>query len=229
MAEKFYYQQAPIILGVAGIVITIIGGTIDQYLYHMDNNSWRIWLAMMLVFAFIGFKLGKLVKKLEIYACEDYLTGLYNRRQYNKLLENEVQRQSRTHLPFSIAMIDVDNFKLVNDSYGHKTGDNVLIKLAQIFRDNIRAIDTVSRWGGDEFAIIFPETDAEAAFQAAERMRFAVEKADVAICHATISIGIVCCSTEMRLEDLLTLADEAMYEAKRGKNTAFILKPSLAP
>jgi diguanylate cyclase (GGDEF)-like protein len=119
--------------------------------------------------------LGTFVKKLHQGANIDSLTGLYNRRCFYERIKYEMEKMKRTKLPLSLALIDIDSFKSVNDTYGHLEGDKVLVKLAGIFKTQARSGDTIVRWGDEEFAMILPETDRKGALTFAERIRVLVE------------------------------------------------------
>ena len=156
----------------------------------------------------------------------DALTFLYNRRRIVKELQDEVIRAERYNSILSISVVDVDHFKAVNDTYGHTTGDEVLRKVAQQLRDHIRQPDTVGRYGGEEFLILLPNSDAHAAAEQASRLCKVVRESTIQINHSeqtiqvTISIGVAQFKHGVDTwETLLNRADSAMYEAKkRGRN-----------
>lgn len=167
-----------------------------------------------------------LLTKLELQARQDYLTGLNNRGYFMELAEREIKKASRYGHNFTILMLDIDNFKLINDTYGHKAGDRVLVTLADIFRKTLRVVDIEGRIGGEEFAILLPETDREGAVIVAERLRSSVEDCeillpsfDMPMCF-TVSIGVSAPgSVDYNLDALLSQADDALYRAKHtGRN-----------
>jgi len=149
-------------------------------------------------------------------AMTDALTGLYNKAYFLEALKNEVARSQRSQRPISLLLFDLDNFKEYNDSYGHPKGDELLKQLGEVIRANARTLDIASRYGGEEFAIILPETGHDAAFAIAERLRKAVQDT----CPTTVSIGVcTCVNASASPETLLNEADKALYVAKRnGKN-----------
>lgn len=162
---------------------------------------------------------------LEKQAHFDFLTGLCNRRHFLERAEAELNRSQRYEKDLSILMIDVDNFKRINDTYGHKSGDLVLQKIANIFQSTLRDVDIAGRIGGEEFAVLLPETCIDKALDVAERLRTEVAGACVEADQAssiqfTISIGIATkLSLNEKLDDLLSFADTALYEAKdAGRN-----------
>lgn len=154
----------------------------------------------------------------------DALTGLANRAYLIAAVEREIERGTRYGRGFCLLMADLDNLKGVNDSYGHRTGDRVLVGVADVIRDGVRRIDTSARLGGDEFVVLLPETDPTGAFVAAEKIRQGVAamrtiERDEPI-PVSVSIGLVAWPDDgATLDQLIDAVDEAMYAAKqRGKN-----------
>jgi diguanylate cyclase (GGDEF)-like protein/PAS domain S-box-containing protein len=159
---------------------------------------------------------------LEEQAHFDFLTGLFNRRYFMEKSEAELARSQRYQSDLSMLMIDLDHFKKINDSYGHKSGDLVLQKIGQVFLSTLREVDIAGRMGGEEFAILLPETCIDEALDVAERLRSKVAEARVQIEYAnsiqvTISIGVATKSSQNEpLDGLLSRADMALYESKAG-------------
>jgi diguanylate cyclase (GGDEF)-like protein len=172
---------------------------------------------------------------LEELSTSDALTGLYNRRFLNQRLEEELSRSDRQNLKFSIMLLDLDHFKNYNDLCGHLVGDKALKKVALLLRRSARDMDIVSRFGGEEFCIVLPESTAEAARLVAERMRIAVEKEpfvkeeELPSGRLSISIGIASYPEDGKdQESLLNAADLAMYQAKtNGRNRVQLFTPGL--
>jgi diguanylate cyclase (GGDEF)-like protein len=159
--------------------------------------------------------------KLRQTADTDALTGLRNRRAFDVALKLEVGRFERYGRPIALLMVDADHFKAVNDQHGHEAGDHVLQHIARTVRSCIRDIDTAARFGGEEFAVLLPETPIAQARQVAERIRAAIAASDVAYngrsIPLTASIGVAGAPESVPSADLLlTAADENLYEAKRG-------------
>ena len=165
-------------------------------------------------------------QELEYWARFDPLiTGVANRRYFVEIVEAEMARSSRYGKSPSILMMDIDQFKEVNDAHGHQAGDIVLQALYETCKIVLREVDTVGRWGGDEFAILLPETPPAIAAQVAERLRGAIENTVVPLemhspLHFSVSIG---CASRITKDDnmdtILNLADKALYDAKRtGRN-----------
>lgn len=159
-------------------------------------------------------------KKVEQLSVTDPLTGLYNRMKLNELMNSEITRARRYRTRFSVIMIDIDDFKQVNDIYGHHAGDIALKQLALILRDYSRSTDLSFRYGGEEFLLLCPETDLQSALVLAEHLRRDVEKAHIAkVGKLTISAGVSTFKSSDSSLSLINRADSSLYEAKRdGKN-----------
>lgn len=150
----------------------------------------------------------------------DGLTKLYNRKKLDALLDAEISRAGRKNGVFCIAIMDVDDFKKINDTYGHLVGDNKLRVISMALKNNFRKSDIAGRWGGEEFLIILPDTDLEAAQIVVERVRQAIEETSCTkLPKMTVSFGVAEYSGSMQATELLNRADKALYQAKRtGKN-----------
>lgn len=168
----------------------------------------------------------RLERELEYQAHTDVLTGLHNRRHFFELAEQELARSKRYGKRLSLLMLDVDQFKILNDTYGHHVGDTVLQKLSEICMHTLREIDIAGRIGGEEFAILLPETMADHALEVAERLRLAIAGATVPQEHGdcpvrfTVSIGVTSLvATDSQVDEMLRRADTALYVAKQaGRN-----------
>jgi diguanylate cyclase (GGDEF)-like protein len=158
---------------------------------------------------------------LEALAAIDWLTGIYNRRHFETLARAELARCQRYLRPLSILMIDIDHFKAINDRFGHSAGDRVLQTVAAVCRAAKRDSDVVARVGGEEFALMLPETTEEAATQFAERLRHQIRDCAPTVegekLAVTVSIGIAAANLRTAgIESLLRCADQALYQAKRS-------------
>jgi diguanylate cyclase (GGDEF)-like protein len=162
--------------------------------------------------------------KLQKLASTDSLTGLYNRRYFLSVLENEFSRSKRYHSPLSAVLLDIDHFKLVNDTYGHPVGDKVLMDLSNIITGELRKSDIAARLGGDEFIILLPETDQNNALIFSNRLRVNIEKSlssiDLGQNSLTISVGVSEINQDCHTsEDILHHCDQALYNSKNlGRN-----------
>ncbi|GAC16925.1 hypothetical protein GLIP_4314 [Aliiglaciecola lipolytica E3] len=165
-------------------------------------------------------KLSSINKQLHRLSQEDHLTKLLNRRAIDNALKRELTRSERFDHPLSLLMIDVDNFKQINDGFGHVFGDQVLVDISQCIKKHIRDVDYVGRMGGDEFLVILIETNQDNALQIADRMRNEVMNLNNQHkdCHVSISVGLTVAQGESVVA-LLEKADKALYLAKKaGKN-----------
>lgn len=175
--------------------------------------------ADLLLFLLLGFMFRMLRQKYDEanhLALRDALTQALNRRSLTEMAEYQLVTAKRYHRPFSLAFIDIDNFKAVNDLLGHNEGDRLLCRVADIMRSILRNTDLVARWGGDEFVVTLPETGAQEAMDAVNRLREALQEAmDTEGWPATFSIGLVTCEGPVcSWEEILTKADTLMYQVK---------------
>ncbi|EDP75288.1 GGDEF domain-containing protein [Hydrogenivirga sp. 128-5-R1-1] len=159
-------------------------------------------------------------KKLKELASTDPLTGLPNRREIMNFLDFEFNRAKRNGTPLSVAVIDLDDFKFINDTYGHVAGDEVLKSLASLIRRNLRSTDMVGRFGGEEFVVVMPDTPLNTAVKVMERLRRVVEETYFEpIGSVSISVGVAQLREGDDVSNLLSRADGKLYQAKReGKN-----------
>lgn len=170
-------------------------------------------------------------KELRIQADYDPLTNLFNRRVFLDLLRKNKSLSIRTKIPASLLMIDIDHFKSINDKHGHQVGDQVLTDFAKRVKRNLREEDVVARIGGEEFAILLPNTDKESSLQFAERLRTSFEKNPANTSNGeifySISIGVITFDELMSTEEALRFSDLAMYQAKKnGRNLVAYFNPN---
>jgi diguanylate cyclase (GGDEF)-like protein len=162
-------------------------------------------------------RLRSIQDQLYHLATNDSLTGLVNARSFAARLTQELERNRRYPRPLALIYLDLDDFKVINDSHGHQTGDAVLRLVAEAMRSSVRQADIVGRLGGDEFAVLMPETDPALADQAAERLAAGLRNRFKGTPTVTASIGVVSCTVaDANTDELLRRADQAMYEAKRA-------------
>ena len=163
-------------------------------------------------------------------ATTDSLTGLFNRRHFMDKLQEEIARYARYRTPLSIALLDVDHFKKINDEYGHDAGDFVLTEMGTLLRSAVRSTDSACRYGGEEFLIVFPSTDLMGSEVFGERLRAQISKHNFYYDHnyipVTVSVGLAEAYPEISNPDLLLkLADKALYAAKKdGRNRVISYK-----
>jgi diguanylate cyclase (GGDEF)-like protein len=171
----------------------------------------------------------ELQHKLERLAQKDPLTDLYNRRRMDELLNIEKSRVERNNNQFSLILCDIDHFKQVNDTYGHETGDKVIIAVADILKQSLRQQDFISRWGGEEFLIALPDTDINQAIIVAEKIRTSCENTIVSNAghnvHFTMTLGIDVFDNSKDIKATIAAADAALYEGKQtGRNLVICFK-----
>ncbi len=172
---------------------------------------------------------NRILSKLENLAITDGLTKLYNLRHFYNQLEIEIDRSNRYGHPLALLLLDIDNFKMYNDTYGHLEGDKVLVRLGQIIKSCLRTMDCAYRYGGEEFTIILPETTGKEAKNVAHRIKTSVEIESFFpesgdIVNITISIGVTEYSRKEPLTTVIKRADRAMYNSKaKGRNAISFL------
>ncbi|MFH0739186.1 MAG: GGDEF domain-containing protein [Candidatus Omnitrophota bacterium] len=185
-----------------------------------DNEKFHILGQQFL----LGIKRAILYQRVQELAITDTLSGVFSRRYYLERFKEEIERSQKFNYSFSCLMIDIDHFKNYNDHYGHLVGDAILRELSKTIKENIRQIDLIGRYGGEEFSIILTETDKEQAKFAAERIRHSVESRYIRVydedLRVTISIGISTFPGDgKQMEALIDNADSALYYAKQnGRN-----------
>ena len=182
------------------------------------NSIMRLGFFLMATFSLSAMK--ELLEKEQTFARNDFLTGVANSRAFNEIAKIEIDRSVRFSRPFTIAYIDIDNFKQVNDTLGHSQGDKLLQSVAKTIIANTRSIDIVSRLGGDEFAILFPESNEENAKTAINKVqKELLSSVTNDKWPVTFSIGVVTCYKSCNLDELIKEADNLMYTVKAsGKN-----------
>lgn len=220
MRSKFFIMHAPLIIAIAVVSLHLIGFIAEKY--FLQTTSVWIWLLVAFVDLIFGFKSGRLIQQLYKGRFKDSLTGLNNREFFYLFLRDALIKTRAGTKYTALIMIDIDDFKQVNDRYGHIAGDQVLKMVAEVFRKHIRTNDVAVRWGGEEFAIVLPGTPAEGAHLLAERLRKQVEKQEFVykgrLLQVTISLGVVAVDEYIAVEELVELADKALYKAKSKKN-----------
>lgn len=207
-------------------VLALMGSGIGIFIYLIQDSlfpsnpalSHRIaGILFSLILASTGLICGRLIHSLHQCAHRDQLTDLWNSRYFYSQLTKELAKMKKTKSSLCMAMIDLDDFKLVNDTYGHVIGDEVLRGIGMILVRNTREQDIVVRLGGDEFVIIFPETSLECTSTLVEGLRGLIESSKECR-QVTISVGVLLVEAETEVGELLKIVDERLYKAKKTKN-----------
>ncbi|WP_331773932.1 GGDEF domain-containing protein [Sulfurospirillum sp. 1612] len=218
---------------ISASIVIMISSFSFFYLTHQEFIMHLFWILSATSFGFLGaFLLERANKKNFLHtkalaksAQTDTLTKLYNRAKFDNVLSYELQRNRRRNDPIGLAMIDIDYFKSVNDTFGHHIGDMFLIEISQLIKHNIRETDFLARWGGEEFALICVETDIEGMNTLVENIRIAVEQHSFqTIGKKTMSAGVSVYHEGDTNTSLTARADQALYLAKNsGRNNIKIL------
>jgi diguanylate cyclase (GGDEF)-like protein len=215
--------------GLAGAVASAVARTaadlLGGHVYSSPLNLvWNMGMRLVL-FTAVAILISAVRRNVDherALARVDHLTGAANTRSFLEMLAAEAERSRRYSRPFTIAYFDMDNFKSVNDSFGHSKGDELLRLVVSIIRSHVRASDVIARLGGDEFALLLPETDETAARSAISKIQSQILKAmQAGKWPVTVSIGSLTSSDGNEdIEDLIRRADNLMYKAKlKGKNS----------
>lgn len=217
------------VVNLAGLLGVAYGSA--QELTVQEESVIRSILSVMVMVVGSSKALSRTLSELEYYSTHDPLTGLHNRRYFNEMLDYEVGRSERHNHEFTVLMLDLDDFKDVNDTYGHPCGDSVLRQIAETMHATMRKGDLATRIGGDEFAIILTETGREGAMVVAEKLRtelreISFESSDGKTFHITTSIGLVTFPGDAQnVSDLMTGVDIGLYRAKElGKDGIAMLE-----
>ncbi len=199
------------------------------YLYVRGVRGYdRPYLGILARHFALGLKRSKLYRMTQELAITDSLTGLFTRRYAMERLGEELRRSRAQGMPLSFFMIDADNFKECNDRYGHIVGDMVLTEISRHIRDNVREIDMLARFGGEEFMVFAPRTNKESALLIAERIRRSIAESVIQAydehLKVTVSIGLAAFPQDAaEVEDLIGKADWALYQAKKmGKDRVYV-------
>ncbi len=225
---------AIIILVTAYLVYIALGDLIPKYWSIIGFRSFErsvltLGFVIILLIALSGLAASE---RLTALAIKDGLTGLFNYSYIKARLQEEIYRSERYKSPFSLIMIDLDDFKSVNDRHGHVGGDHVLKGFADLLLETIRASDIAGRLGGEEFLLVLPQTSCLDAASAAERLRKTIEDFSFRIgngsertCQFTISLGVFSAPVGgQSVDEIISLTDEAMYRAKKeGKNKVVVV------
>ncbi|MBJ6751485.1 sensor domain-containing diguanylate cyclase [Geomonas anaerohicana] len=202
---------------------------LDDFAPRQFDREKLNMLSILASFAAMAIHNATLHKQTKLLAITDALTGLHNHRYFKQYFRQEMARAKRYHKPFSIIMMDVDDFKSYNDSYGHAAGDRLLELMGELILQTIRGVDVAFRYGGEEFIVLLPETRLEKAILAAERLRDSVQSGTAARLvegtnrGVTVSIGVASYPENAdKMDELFNIVDSLLYLAKRcGKNKVY--------
>jgi diguanylate cyclase (GGDEF)-like protein len=214
----------PIIAGDEVLAVVSVADRLDDRAFTRSNVSALCALAAPAALALARERATTRAEAFAHAAAVDAVSGLFNRRYFHARLEEELQRSRRHEIPLALLMIDIDDFKAINDRFGHLAGDAVIRAAADIVKRAVRVFDVCTRFGGEEFAVIMPGSHEESAAAVAERIRARVASyrtTDSALegLNVTVSIGLAVSSPGMSTRDVISRADNALYQAKRsGKN-----------
>lgn len=217
-----------LLIGLSLLSISMITDTIDEIVYITEiQDAILEGLLEVLGFMFLIFGLHSWNKhnqevntNLNKIATTDYLTGICNRRSFMSILESNITLSKNQNTNLSMILLDIDNFKRINDNYGHDVGDIVLLKITNIVNKNIRNVDVFARFGGEEFVILMPNTKLQDSTEKAKKLCKLIEESqEMPIDKVTASFGVTILNKDDNLDTLLKRTDNAMYEAKKtGKN-----------
>lgn len=223
--NKHFIKFFPIISSVLTVFLHILGYIATL---HLPNYSMLlIWLLSGCIDIIFILKLGKITRSFHKSMYMDTLTQLNNRDFFYANISDSMEKLQKKQSYISLLIIDLDNFKNINDTYGHIAGDEILKQLSNILKHNIRATDIATRWGGDEFVITLPEVNTKDALNIADRIRNDIHSHDFfynnILFKVTVSIGITSIENKMDINTFIDLADKALYKAKVNKNSVAFL------
>ena len=220
------FLAAPLYAGRDGLGVIALTDRHDGLPFTRADLTTVRALAAPAALALSRERLNVRAQELAHAAAVDPLTNLYNRRYFETRITEEIQRARRYGLDLALLIVDADDFKALNDRLGHLVGDRVLKTMAELLRRSVRAFDVCARFGGEEFAIVLPGSDAKSAMLSAERIRHRIDSyrfdEDLATpgIHPSISVGVAILSADATAQDLIGRADRALYRAKaEGKNS----------
>ncbi len=219
------FMAVPLFAGHYGLGVIALTDRRDGLPFTRSDLTAIRALAAPAALALARERLDLRAQELAHAAAVDSLTGLFNRRYFETRIAEEIQRARRYGLDLALLIVDADDFKALNDRLGHLVGDRVLKTMGDLLRRSVRAFDVCTRFGGEEFAIVLPGSDAKSATLSAERIRHRIDsyRFDAGLLppdvHPTISVGVAVLTAEASAQDLLGQADRALYRAKaEGKN-----------
>jgi diguanylate cyclase len=226
--NNLFIKFFPFISSVSIILVHTLGYIVTAYLPNYTMQI--IWVLTGCFNIILILKLGKIAQSFHKSMYTDTLTQLNNRDFFYASISDSMRKLEKKQSSISLLIMDLDNFKNINDTYGHIAGDEILKQLSNILKDNIRAEDIASRWGGDEFVIILQGANAKEAYNIADRIRSEIHNHDFfyndIIIKVTACIGVASIGDKMDIDAFLDLADKALYKAKTNKNSVVFLDMS---
>lgn len=223
--NRVFTKFFPIISSVFILCLHLLGYIATLYL--SDYLIFVVWLLSGCIDILFILKLGSIMRFFHKSMYIDTLTELKNRNFFNVSISNVMENLEKKQSYVSLLIIDLDNFKNINDTYGHIVGDKILKQLSNILKHNIRSTDIATRWGGDEFVITLPGASGKEAFNIGERIRRSIDSHDFfykdTIFKVTVSIGVASVGNKMDIDAFVDLADKALYKAKNTKNSVEFL------
>jgi len=223
--NKLLIKFFPILSSVFILLLHILGYIATLYL--PNYLMLLIWLSSGCIDIIFILKLGKVTRSFHKAMYIDTLTQLNNRDFFYVSISDLMEKLKKKTSHISLLMIDLDNFKNINDTYGHTAGDEILKQLSNVLKYNIRTIDIATRWGGDEFVITLPGVNINDAFKIADRIRRNIHSHDFSynniFLKVTASIGITSVGNEVDISAFIDAADSALYKAKTSKNSVAFL------
>jgi len=225
------FLSCPILIGNQAIGVMNFTDKVTGLPFDRSSLALFQAIAPQLAVAVDRASLKEKANEFEQLSVTDALTGLLNRRYIEARLLEEVKRSNRHGFPMSFMMIDVDHFKSYNDAFGHPAGDEALRMVGNVIRETLRGADVAARFGGEEFAILLPQTTGDEAEAIAERIRRNIEESNFPHRRVTISVGVASCSADLcAAPDIVKAADDAAYEAKRnGRNRVVTFEEMTMP
>lgn len=221
---------------ISAVFIVVIVFVMTYFFFSLNREYFVMhcfWMSAALSFGFLGAYLLEASYKADFINQEqltqlvatDKLTGLYNRAKLDELLQNELDRSQRFHHTFGLVILDFDFFKEINDTFGHQVGDQVLIEISSLITEHLRSSDKAIRWGGEEFMLIYLETDKEKLMKLAEELRQKIEQHHFEkVGKKTVSLGATLYHKADTVTSIIKRADKALYMAKnRGRNCVVFL------
>lgn len=216
--EKSYFY----FIAMSGIIIILTTTIQTKFVlgHELHINQYFIPVFLIIFFGAYIAHLKLANYNLKEIAGTDPLTGLSNRRSFEKIISMCIDNYNRHGIKFSVLIFDIDDFKIINDTYGHQKGDKVLVNIADILKNTSRITDYCARWGGEEFIILLPNTDISGALIKAEKLREAIETSHSNPTNITCSFGVSdFYEKDVTVDGTIQRADTALYQAKfKGKN-----------